>query len=53
MLEVGLWMLAFKARQDALAVLTPEHGDQAKAAQEKRMQTLMSSPDGAMPRGGR
>jgi len=52
MLEVGLRMSAFKARRDALAVLTPEHGDQAKAAHEKRMQELMSGPHGAMPRGG-
>jgi Spy/CpxP family protein refolding chaperone len=37
MLEVGLRMLAFKARRDGLAVLTPEQREKGKAAHEKRM----------------
>jgi len=49
MLEVGLRMAAFKARHDALAVLTPEQREKAKAAHEKRMHEMMSSPHGAMP----
>jgi Spy/CpxP family protein refolding chaperone len=52
MLEVGLRMLAFKARRDALAVLTPEQLEKAKAAHEKRMQEMMSGRHGAMPSGG-
>jgi Spy/CpxP family protein refolding chaperone len=53
MLEVGLRMSAFKARQDALAVLTPEQREKAKAAHEKRMHEMMSGPHGCMPSGGR
>ncbi len=37
MLEVGLRMLAFKARHDALGVLTPEQREKGKAAHENRM----------------
>jgi protein CpxP len=37
MLEVGLRMLAFKARHDALGILTPEQREKGKAAHEKRM----------------
>lgn len=44
MLEVGLRMLAFKARHDALAVLTPEQREKGKAAHDKRMHERMSSP---------
>ena len=36
MLEVGLRMLAFKARHDALGVLTPEQREKGKAAHENR-----------------
>ncbi len=36
MLEVGLRMLAFKARHDALGVLTPEQRAKGKAAHENR-----------------
>ena len=53
MLEVGLRMSAFKARRDALAVLTPEQREKAKASHEKRMQEMRSSPQGATPRGSR
>jgi Spy/CpxP family protein refolding chaperone len=52
MLEVGLRMSAFKARQDALAVLTSEQREKAKAAHEKRMQEMMSGRHGCMPSGG-
>ena len=51
MLEVGLRMSAFKARRDALAVLTPEQREKAKASHEKRMQEIRSSPQGSTPRG--
>jgi len=40
MLEVGLRMLAFKARQDALGVLTPEQREKGKAAHENRMRGM-------------
>lgn len=53
MLEVGLRMSAFKARRDALAVLTPEQREKAKASHEKRMQEMRSSPQGPTPRGSR
>jgi hypothetical protein len=46
MLEVGLRMLAFKARRDGLAVLTPEQREKGKAAHEKRMQERMSGHGG-------
>lgn len=49
MLEVGLRMAAFKARRDALAVLTPEQREKAKVAHEKRMHEMMSGTHGAMP----
>lgn len=49
MLEVGLRMTAFKARRDALAVLTPEQREKAKVAHEKRMHEMMSGTHGAMP----
>ncbi len=48
MLEVGLRMAAFKARQDALAVLTQEQREKAKAAHERRMHEMMSGAHGAM-----
>lgn len=37
MLEVNLRMAAFKARRDALAVLTPEQREKAKAAHAAKM----------------
>ena len=40
MLEVGLRMLAFKARHDALGVLTPEQREKGKAAHENRMHEM-------------
>lgn len=46
MLEVGLRMAAFKARRDALAVLTPEQREKAKAAHERRMHEMMSGMPG-------
>jgi Spy/CpxP family protein refolding chaperone len=49
MLEVGLRMSAYKARQEALAVLTPEQREKAKAAHEKRMEEMMRSRHGAEP----
>lgn len=52
MLEVGLRMAAFKARRDALAVLTPEQREKAKAAHEKRMHEMMSGSHGATPEKG-
>ena len=51
MLEVGLRMSAFKARRDALAVLTPEQREKAKASHEKRMQEMRNSPQSPTPRG--
>ncbi|MDO9118124.1 MAG: periplasmic heavy metal sensor [Nitrospira sp.] len=51
MLEVGLRMSAFKARRDALAVLTPEQREKAKASHEKRMQEMRSGTQGSTPRG--
>ncbi|MCI0428549.1 MAG: periplasmic heavy metal sensor [Nitrospiraceae bacterium] len=51
MLEVGLRMLAFKARRDALAVLTPEQREKGKAAHEKRMQERMSGHGGGSAKG--
>jgi periplasmic protein CpxP/Spy len=52
MLEVGLRMVAFKARRDALAVLTPEQREKAKAAHEKRMDEIMSGRHGGAASGG-
>ena len=52
MLEVGLRMVAFKARHDALAVLTPEQREKGKAAHDKRMQEMMSGRHGGAPSGG-
>lgn len=52
MLEVGLRMLAFKARHDALEVLTPEQREKGKAAHEKRMHEMMSGRHGSAPSGG-
>ena len=49
MLEVGLRMAAFKARRDALAVLTPEQREKAKAAHEKRMHEMTTRAHGAVP----
>jgi len=51
MLEVGLRMLAFKARRDALAVLTPEQREKGKAAHEKRMEERMSGHGGGSAKG--
>jgi len=51
MAEVGLRMSAFKARRDALAVLTPEQREKTKASHEKRMQEMRNSPHPATPRG--
>jgi Spy/CpxP family protein refolding chaperone len=45
MLEVGLRMLAFKARHDALAVLTPEQRAKGKAGHGRTMQGMQ----GGMP----
>jgi len=52
LLEVGLRMLAFKARRDALAVLTPEQREKGKAAHDKRMHEMMSGRHGGAPSGG-
>ena len=52
MLEVGLRMLAFKARYDALGVLTPEQREKGKAAHEKRMHEMMSGQHGGATSGG-
>jgi periplasmic protein CpxP/Spy len=58
MLEVGLRMLAFKARHDALAVLTPEQREKGKAAHENRMRgmqgmhEMMSGQHGGSPSRG-
>jgi protein CpxP len=52
MLEVGLRMLAFKARHDAIGVLTPEQREKGKAAHEKRMQGMMSGQHGGSHSGG-
>jgi periplasmic protein CpxP/Spy len=52
MLEVGLRMLAFKARHDALGVLTPEQREKGKTAHEKRMHEMMSGRQGGAPSGG-
>lgn len=55
MLEVGLRMLAFKARHDALGVLTPEQREKGKAAHENRMRgmqgmhEMMSGQHGGSP----
>ena len=55
MLEVGLRMLAFKARHDALGVLTPEQREKGKAAHENRMRgmpgmhEMMSGQHGGLP----
>ena len=40
MLRVGLRIMAFKARHDALAVLTPEQREKGKAAHENRMRGM-------------
>ena len=47
MLEVGLRMLAFKARHDALVVLTPEQREKGKAAHENRMSGMHESMGGS------
>ena len=52
MLEVGLRMLAFKARHEALGVLTPEQREKGKAAHEKRMHEMMSGQHSGAPSGG-
>lgn len=52
MLEVGLRMLAFKARHDAIGVLTPEQREKGKAAHEKRMHDMMSGQHGGSHSGG-
>jgi Spy/CpxP family protein refolding chaperone len=45
-LEAALRMLAFGARRDALAVLTPEQREKAKAAHEKMIKDRMSQHRG-------
>ncbi len=56
MLEAELRTGAYKARQEALAVLTSEQREKAKAAHEKQMQEMMHdmmrSPHGAASSGG-
>ena len=52
MLEVGLRMLAFKARHDAIGVLTPEQREKGKAAHEKRRHEMMSGQHGGAHSGG-
>ena len=58
MLEVGLRMLAFKARHDALGILTPEQREKGKAAHENRMRgmqgmhEMMSGQHGGSPSRG-
>ncbi len=61
MLEVGLRMLAFKARHDALAVLTPEHRAKGNAGHGSMMQgmqgmsgmhQMMGAPHGGSPGAG-
>jgi periplasmic protein CpxP/Spy len=52
LLEVGLRMLAFKARHDALAVLTPEQREKGKAGHEKRIHEMMGGRHGGPPSGG-
>lgn len=52
MLQVGLRMLAFKARHDALGVLTPEQREKGKAGHEKRTHEMMSGRYGGAPSGG-
>jgi periplasmic protein CpxP/Spy len=52
LLEVGLRMLAFKARHDALAVLTPEQREKGKAGHEKRIHEMMGGRHGGAPSGG-
>lgn len=55
MLEVGLRMLAFKARHDVLGVLTPEQREKGRAAHENRMRgiqgmhEMMSGQHGGSP----
>jgi Spy/CpxP family protein refolding chaperone len=60
LLEVGLRMLAFKARHDALGVLTPEQRAKGKAGHGNKMQgmqgmsgmhQMMSGQHGAVPGG--
>jgi protein CpxP len=46
MLEVGLRMSAFKARHDAIGVLTPEQREKGKAAHEKKKHGMMSGQHG-------
>lgn len=48
MLEVGLRMLAFKARHDALGVLTPEQRAKGKAGHENTMQGMSGGMHGMM-----
>ena len=52
MLEAGLRISAFKARRDAIGVLTPEQREKGKAGHEKRIQGMMSGPHGGSPSGG-
>jgi len=46
MLEVGLRMLAFKARHDALGVLTPEQRAKGKAGHGRKMQGMYGGMQG-------
>jgi protein CpxP len=48
MLEVGLRMLAFKARHDALGVLTPEQRAKGKGGHENKMQGMHGGMQGMM-----
>jgi protein CpxP len=48
MLEVGLRMLAFKARHDALGVLTPEQRAKGKAGHGNKMQGMHGGMEGMM-----
>jgi Spy/CpxP family protein refolding chaperone len=52
MLEAGLRMSAFKARHDALGVLTPEQREKGKASHEKKMHGMMSGQHGGSSSGG-
>ena len=52
MLEAGLRISAFKARHDAIGVLTPEQREKGKAAHEKRRHEMMSGQHGGAHSGG-
>lgn len=52
MLEVKLRMLAFKARHDAIEILTPDQREKGKAAHDNRRQEMMGGHPGGAPSGG-